>query len=803
MLDSIATVKSIDLSIASAKSQVKPWTARSYYQSYLQKQFKRHPSERESVSEEARASHERECRQGLHNIELTWSAKGLVFPEVSIPSLPAFELFLRDTQHSLKKAKSLRRVASLIAVAARVVKDPCITEWVEGIGWDTFYKLLALTDLSNGVKYPPNPCFHEYSYPDGLEFWFDEVLEDDSDPITLDVATLISDIQVNNRYLTGLAMPDTKFVAIRSPKGTGKTSLMREWLSAKGSVIAVTMRVALAKKNAIDYDLHNYQSLTTDLDKAHRVAIQVDSLARLSSQGLHRFKGGTVVIDEASQFLRHLTGDTLKNKRLEILVILRSLVAIADKVILMDADLTQQDINHFQKLLDKQQPSLTIIDNIVKANNRTYVEYSSKDQVIHQLVAGYDAGKKVFGCADTLQEAKTMASALRTQGASVLLVTSETTSEAEVIGFLENPGLIAGYDALVCSPSLGTGFDVNLVHFDSCYLSGSFLSATELHQMTARVRQLASGLVHWNITAKSIPQAPLPKQEPLAYDFDQDGNRVPLQLELDQWLNELCLSQRPEPQHLSLRLQFELQAIAEGGTCTEEQIKVEKVDRITKSLELEKKIARVLSGADVEELDWVIATLRLAPDVSLLGLEEKLALITEEQVRYYFLYPQAPRNLLTAMAPMELAKAMEKVANAGKATADHNPIALRAKVISKVLELLDVFGDTQSISDKCKCADWLASNKAAVKKLGVRVEHGKPAKTLIAILALVGLEVIELRTKWSRSYQITPESLAIVKGIQERGTDSFQSQQIAAINYKDLGHLVSDSVHNDLNPLGV
>ena len=113
-------------------------------------------------------------------------------------------------------------------------------------------------------------------------------------------------LTVNQQYLK-IEKPPTKLIAIKSPKGSGKTQWLKD--NCTDSTLFISHRVALVEDIARRNGAANYQEGSTAY-KNPRLVITLDSLPALFHNDIHQ--GAIIVIDEATQVLRHLIGGTLR-----------------------------------------------------------------------------------------------------------------------------------------------------------------------------------------------------------------------------------------------------------------------------------------------------------------------------------------------------------------------------------------------------------------------------------------------------------------------------------------------------------
>jgi len=140
--------------------------------------------------------------------------------------------------------------------------------------------------------------------------------------------------EVDKRYLEANDVLSDKSVCVTiSPQGTGKTEAISKALEGEDKVLLVGHRRNLIKQASKRLNLSCYLEESYTSSKASRVGICLDSILKTKKQAI----GGTLVIDEWTQVLRHITGSTLKRKRAAVLAFFVDILKASTKIILLDA----------------------------------------------------------------------------------------------------------------------------------------------------------------------------------------------------------------------------------------------------------------------------------------------------------------------------------------------------------------------------------------------------------------------------------------------------------------------------------
>ncbi|MBD2682404.1 MULTISPECIES: plasmid replication protein, CyRepA1 family [Nostoc] len=350
------------------------------------------------------------------------------------------------------------------------------------------------------------------------------------------------DVTVNTRYLSEAigSLPQSGLVGLASDMGTGKTEIMaivrRD--NPELSFLNNGHRVNLLKNLSDRLISVMYSAIAcSDWSKAKALSITVDSLYKMVND-LQAYD--IIFIDEACQYLAHLLqSKTCKEHRGLILEVLEYLVYNAKLVVLADAHLDDLTIDFFRAMRPFGEKPY-IIKNEYRSGGRQVHWYEGEDSsaIVAQIHLQLMLGKRPIVVSDSKRFIKKLERALNevvqqrsirnglrpaslTQVASrslkncekqrtdncelledapeseddrklrVWAIHSENSgSEENIIFIREINTAIQSVDALLTTPSLGTGVDISTYHFDVIF--GVFhavsQSATECAQQLWRYR---------------------------------------------------------------------------------------------------------------------------------------------------------------------------------------------------------------------------------------------------------------------------------------------------------------------------
>ncbi len=344
--------------------------------------------------------------------------------------------------------------------------------------------------------------------------------------------------RITNRYLPRCET-DSDIVFVRSPKGTGKTywleqvvdtckkenkkridwledneehgikniNTLREWSKWKGVLLIGHRRSLISSlserlglKSYLNHPYFNHAQGRMVKESFNEpepyYSICVDSLSTLINT--HKNWWPIIIIDEVEQVLTHLTSETVKDKRNNTYQVFKHLINSSKKVFLMDADLNELTVETMHQLLFDKNKSVSVVINDHKVDNKLLELYKSEDHLQKDMLHSITNGSRCFVCSNSKRKIDVIAGIIKHKfgdSKKILTITSENSQNQEIQEFLKNiKNEILEYDAILCSPTLGTGIDIsfedNKQHIDSVY--GLFETRINTHfdidQQLSRVR---------------------------------------------------------------------------------------------------------------------------------------------------------------------------------------------------------------------------------------------------------------------------------------------------------------------------
>jgi hypothetical protein len=371
----------------------------------------------------------------------------------------------------------------------------------------------------------------------------------------------------NDQYLR-LDTIHAGITCIRSPKGSGKTHYLAKAVGPtleskrrfttledfenadvdgegieypKSTVLLIGHRQALIRdmckrlhlqcylddpsSQRIDAEGKSTQYSIPSRNSLGRYGVCLDSIGRVFPNGgvVSTSKEATphydvILIDESEQVLAHFLSDTIGEDRYKLFEQFQNLLAAADSVVALDADLGWTTVNTLLAIKSKpklkigragntlscpdprQQP-LNIYINSWHPLGREIMTYSTAGQVLELLKSNLLDGHRSFFVSNSKARVKAVSEAIEELGKvagkrfRTIAITAENSKSEAVQRFInEVRSEILKYDVVLTSPSLGTGVDITFadggqeIHSVFGIFENLINTHTEIDQQLGRVR---------------------------------------------------------------------------------------------------------------------------------------------------------------------------------------------------------------------------------------------------------------------------------------------------------------------------
>ncbi len=304
-------------------------------------------------------------------------------------------------------------------------------------------------------------------------------------------------LNLNQRYLGDiLTNIPHKIIGVKSPKGTGKTEALKpviDKLDSEGySVYLLSHRIQLCQALCTRLNIPYVDDIIGGkCDRSQGFGVVIDSL---HGQGKGQFdvendvylltNKYVVILDEIEQVLWHLLNSTteVKEHRTEVIKQLQLLLLNADKIICLDADLTDVSLDFIQEATKCKDDDFFIINNEYKEGGYQILNYQETTPVnwLRDLLKAVDNGDKILIATDS-QKIKGRFSTQNIESiiikkfpflsGLILRIDSETIADPEHPAYgcvTKINDIVKRYSIVLVSPSVGTGISIDVKnHFDS------------------------------------------------------------------------------------------------------------------------------------------------------------------------------------------------------------------------------------------------------------------------------------------------------------------------------------------------
>lgn len=353
-------------------------------------------------------------------------------------------------------------------------------------------------------------------------------------PITGHVTYGAADLEGGKYFPNFKINTGRSIIGMRAPKGVGKTARLKEIVRMARSVkdvegnqvvpiIVLTHRRELAKQLARRLNLPCYLDSKGKLETTPGVVVCYDSVTRIDTIKLRGWdvepQKYMVIIDESEQVIRHTFGGTMTGpKSLESYSTVRDIIRDAQMVFLSDADLSDLSIDMVVEMRKADRNKDVILHDVVLPLKWQYRMTSDRAAMDARVFTAWGMGQRIVvpmvACDDSTMLAKQLMK--RDPTRKVMLINQDMIKTKPVMDFLAaiaSGGEVAdlaikGIDALVYSPSIGTGVSIDTTdHFDAifCYAFAA-ITAEDVFQLVHRVRHPKSDRIDFWIQPSGQPK---------------------------------------------------------------------------------------------------------------------------------------------------------------------------------------------------------------------------------------------------------------------------------------------------------
>lgn len=268
---------------------------------------------------------------------------------------------------------------------------------------------------------------------------------------------------------------DLHLVFIKSPMGSGKTTLIKEVLknNPHARVAYACPRQTLSRAMAAELNLKNYQEIpnTYNYRRANRLAICVNSLSHVCGDSRD-----ILILDESEQNLRQITSDIVNDKQ-SVINGLDSYINSAHTIIVADANLSAVSVNYLVAAANRlnRKFHISYIHGTGKRfMGRTAYLHESHLELLTHLKQSLNEGKKCLVVTNSINKTKEINQIVSgvCDATKIKLINSDTSSDKEIQNLLANINdEVSKYQIVIASPSLTSGVSIHDAgkHFDLVY----------------------------------------------------------------------------------------------------------------------------------------------------------------------------------------------------------------------------------------------------------------------------------------------------------------------------------------------
>jgi hypothetical protein len=287
-------------------------------------------------------------------------------------------------------------------------------------------------------------------------------------------------------------------------------------------IMIMSFRISLTKQYLNDKfsgipDLKSYQDITGSIyDKTSRLIIQPESLHRVWWSECDE-----IVIDEITQVIKQLTSPTFikQPSAKRSFEVFKQLIRTAKTIHIMDANLTQDDIDFIESIRTTKDTTEIYYNEHVQVGKKIQIT-KNKTDIVRLAQTDIKEGKKFYiahnGAVDKIKVLEAMLKATKPE-AKILTIHSKTLSKDHVIKALANPNEEwVQYDGVICSPSIQSGisFDPSDVFTNIYGIFGNYTNSTnDCNQMLHRIREPINKLVRVSINTGNQTIGPTTKKQ--------------------------------------------------------------------------------------------------------------------------------------------------------------------------------------------------------------------------------------------------------------------------------------------------
>lgn len=303
-----------------------------------------------------------------------------------------------------------------------------------------------------------------------------------------------------------LPLPQSKFMGIISPLGSGKTYQIRQYINKyyqNKKVLIMTGRVSLAQEfSRLFSDFEMYKDISGDIN-SNKLIIQVDSLFKLITKNGLIKKYDLIVLDEVELLLNRLC-EVSKEDKQAVLKYFEYGMQKHTTVIAMDGFLTAKSVNLLESIRGQK---MTIIKNTFQKEKQDMnINYDYK-KTVENMIDDLKEGKKLYVVCNEKRFAESINECIKDlTNCKISMIHGQTDEYERAEAFLNLNEHIKKYDVLITTSVLLAGNSIDIKHFNKTYVfcTPNTNDPGQIHQMIKRVRHLKDNII--NVCLSKMPK---------------------------------------------------------------------------------------------------------------------------------------------------------------------------------------------------------------------------------------------------------------------------------------------------------
>lgn len=283
---------------------------------------------------------------------------------------------------------------------------------------------------------------------------------------------------------------------IKSGMGTGKTNALMRYidkLPKNARILASSFRETYTIEMMRRLLLKSYKGILGEIDphKYPRLIVQCESIGRVKS-----VKIGLLILDEIEAIIKQFYSKTQKDgpyawSKFEYFI------KTAERVICMDANLSQETINYIESL---RGPGLLHHNETIPRTTKHQIT-TDRESVEQMLLELLTSGAKIVSPCTSLEQAKAIEKLAREKfpDKKIKIYHRETSSEIKAADFANVNEAWDGLDLLIYTPTALAGISFEKHHYTHavCFWYATSADVYDCLQMLFRVRNVAEYYIHY------------------------------------------------------------------------------------------------------------------------------------------------------------------------------------------------------------------------------------------------------------------------------------------------------------------